>query len=236
MEITQHELHSLVADVDDVHQESMRTLGEELEEVHFGETGRKLSLARRRFLKQAGAGAALVGVGANMTWLMGRAAAQEDVPDIGAAQFAAGVELAAVGAYEAAAGRGLLDEATIALATVFLGHHQAHAATFNGLLSQVGAEENNTANEDLLAQFGPMIEEAADVPALLEIALTLEEAAASTYYAALGVLTLPDAALAVAQILPVEAQHATVLATALGKPIDDRNPPFITEGLALPLG
>jgi rubrerythrin len=236
VEITHRELRSLVADVDDVHHESMRTLGAELEEVHFGETARKLTAARRRFFKQAGTGAALVGLGANMTWLMGRAAAQDDVPDIAAAQFAAGVELAAVGAYTAAAERGILDDATIALATVFLGHHQAHAATFNGLLTQVGAPTNDTANAGLLETFGPMIAEAADAPALLEIALTLEEAAASTYYAALGVLTLPDAALAVAQILPVEAQHATVLATALGKPITDRNPPFITEGNALPLG
>ncbi len=236
MEITHRELRSLVADVDDVHHESMRTLAEELEEVHFGETGRKLSLARRRFFKQAGAGAALIGVGANMSWLMGRAAAQQDVPDVGAAQFAAGVELAAVAAYTAAAERGLLDDATIALATVFLGHHQAHAATFNGLLTQVGAETNNTADAGLLDTFGPMIAAAPDAPALLEIALTLEEAAASPYYAALGVLTLPHPALAVAQILPVEAQHATVLATALGKPIDQRNPPFITEGAALPLG
>ena len=233
MEITDKELRSLVADVDDVHHESMRTFKDELEEVHLGETARKLASARRRFMKQAGVGAAVFSFG-NMMAFAGRAAAA-DPPDIGAAQYAAGVELAAVAAYQAAAGRKLLDEGTLKLATTFASHHQAHAATFNSILSGAKAATTDKPDQALLEQFGPMIADAKDAPALLEIAFTLETAAASTYYAALGVLTIPDAALAVAQILPVESQHAVVLGTALGKPADEVTPAFENDGAALPL-
>lgn len=237
MEISTRELQSLVADVDDAHHESMRTMKEEVEEVHFGATGRRLVAARRDFLKKAGLGAAVVSVGGFAVPLggfVGRAAAQEDVPfDITAATYAAGVELAAVAAYELAAGRGLLDEATVGLATVFLGHHQDHAGTFNGLLTANNQPAVTEGDAALLETFGPMIQNAADAPALLEIAYTLETAAASTYVAALGMLTIPEAALAVSQILPVEAQHALVLATALAKPIDEQLPAFETTDASL---
>jgi hypothetical protein len=226
VEISTRELRSLVADVDDVHHEGLRTLPEEVAELH------RLVGARRSFLKKAGLASALVTAGG--LGFARRAAAQDDVPfDITAATFAAGVELAAVAAYQAAGGRGLLDEATLGLATTFAGHHQDHAGTFNGLLTSNGADAVTTPDQGLLDQFGPMITNAADAPALLEIAYTLEMAAAATYVAALGMLTIPDAALAVSQILPVEAQHALVLATALGKPIDEQLPAFETTDNSL---
>lgn len=238
METSARELRSMVADVDDVHHDAMRTLSEDLEEVHFGETGRRIVAARRHFLKQAGAGAALLTIGGVVTPVGGllarAAAAQEDLPfDITAATYAAGVELAAVAAYELAAGRGLLDEATVGLATVFLGHHRDHAGTFNGLLDANDQPMVTAGDTALLDQFGPMIQNAPDAPGLLEIAYTLETAAASTYVAALGMLTIPEAALAVAQILPVESQHALVLATALNKPVEERLPAFETTDASL---
>ena len=238
MEISTRELRSMVADVDDVHHDSMRTLHHELEEVHLGETGRRLVAARRDFIKRAGAGAALLTFAGGYAPAPGvfarAAAAQEDLPfDVVAATYAAGVELAAVAAYEAAAGRGLLDDATLGLATIFMGHHRDHAGTFNGLLESVDQPTVTEADEPLLSQFGPMIQSAADAPALLDIALTLEQAAASTYVASLGMLTIPEAALAVAQIAPVESQHAFVLATALDKPVDERLPAFETTGASL---
>jgi rubrerythrin len=241
VEISTRELRSLVADVDDVHNESMRTLPDELGELHFGPTARTVVAARRRFLKQAGTGAALVTVAGWVTPLggfLGRAAAAQDEPvDITAARYAAGVELAAVAAYGAAAGTGLItDPGVLGLATTFAGHHEAHAGTFNSLLTGNGADAVTEPDGALVRTFGPMIEAAADATTLLDIALTLENAAASTYYAALGVLTIPAAALAVAQILPVESQHAVVLATALGKPTEEILPPFETDADALALG
>jgi rubrerythrin len=241
VEIDTRTLRSMVADADDVHHDSMRTMRSELEEIHLGSTGRQLVAARRRFLKGAGAvgaGAAVLTVGGALTPARGllarAAAAQADVPfDVTAATYAAGVELAAVAAYEAAAGRGLLDDATLGLATTFAGHHTDHAGTFNGLLESVDQPRVDEPDQPLLDQFGPMIAEAADAPALLEIALTLEQAAAQTYVAALGMLTIPEAALAVAQIAPVESQHALVLATALDKPVEERLPAFETTDASL---
>jgi Ferritin-like domain len=196
VEISTRQLRSMVADVDDAHHDSMRTLRSELEEVHIGETGRQMVAARRDFLKKVGAGAALVtigGVAAPATGVLARAAAaQDDLPfDVVAASYAAGVELAAVAAYEAAAGRGLLDQATLGLATVFLGHHRDHAGTFNGLLASTGQPTVDQPDGGLLSQFAPMIQSAPDAASLLDIALTLEQAAAATYVDSLGSLTLP---------------------------------------------
>jgi rubrerythrin len=232
VDITARQLRSMVADVDDVHHESMRTLGSELEELHLGETGRRLVEGRREFLRKAGAGAALAAAGAmgavGTSAVMARAAAaQVGLPiDVVVATYAARVELAAVAAYEAAAGRGLLDQATIDLATVFIGHHNDHAGAFNGLLTAVGQPTVAEPDAGLLSQYSPMIASAPDSRALLEIALALEQTAAATYVDALGRLELPEAALAVAQIAPVESQHALVLATALNQPIAERLPAF----------
>lgn len=238
VEISTRQLRTMVADVDDAHHDSMRTLKSELEEVHVGETGRQIVAARRDFLKKAGAGAAVVTIGgfaAPGTGLLARAAAaQEDLPfDVIAATYAAGVELAAVAAYQTAAGRGLLDQATVGLATVFLGHHQDHAGTFNGLLETTGQPTVTAPDAGLLSRFGPLLQSAPDAPALLEIALLLEQAAAATYVDSLGSLTLPEVALAVAQIAPVESQHALVLATALNKPVEERLPAFETTSSSL---
>lgn len=229
MEITARQLRSMVEDVDDAHHQSMRTLASELEELHLGETGRRLVEGRREFLKKAGVGAAAaLGTAFGASGVMARAAAaQAGLPvDVLVATYAARVELAAVAAYEAAAGRGLLDQATIGLATVFISHHNDHAGAFNGLLAAVGQPTVGEPDGGLLSQYSPLIATAPDAAALLEVALTLEQAAAATYVDALGRLELPEAALAVAQIAPVESQHALVLATALNKPVDERLPAF----------
>jgi hypothetical protein len=231
VEITARRLRSMVEDVDDAHHDSMRTLAAELEELHLGETGRRIVEERRDLLKKAGAGLALAAVGSlagPTSRVMARAAAaQASLPvDVLVATYAVRVELAAVAAYEAAAGRGLLDPATIDLATVFIGHHTDHAGAFNGLLALVDQPAVDEPDGGLLSQYAPQIAEAPDAATLLEIALTLEQAAAATYVDALGRLELPESALAVAQIAPVESQHALVLATALNKPVAERLPAF----------
>jgi rubrerythrin len=238
VEISTRQLRSMVADVDDAHHDSMRTLQSELEELHVGETGRRIVAARRDFLKKAGAGAALMTVGgvvAPATGVLARAAAaQDDLPfDVIAASYAAGVELAAVAAYDAAAARGLLDAVALQLAVTFQGHHRDHAGTFNGLLMATGQPTVDQPDGGLLSQYGPLLQTAPDALGLLDVALQLEQAAAATYVDSLGSLTLPDAALAVAQIAPVESQHALVLATVLDKPVEERLPAFETTSSSL---
>ncbi len=229
MEISARELRSLVADVDDVHHEGMRTMPEEgrraapPSSAPAGASSRRPAWPRRRRGRRRRSPSFARRAPPRTT---SRSTSRRR-PSPPASSWRA------VAAYQAAGGRGLLDDATLGLATTFAGHHQDHAGTFNGLLTANGADAVTMLDQGLLDQFGPLITDAADAPALLEIAYTLEMAAAATYVAALGMLTIPDAALAVSQILPVEAQHALVLATALGKPIDEQLPAFETTDNSL---
>ncbi len=232
MHITTMELRRMASDVDDLQRDSMRTLRDELEEVHYGDTAQVLRRSRRSFLKRSAAGGALVSVGSSLipiTRFLPSAGAQE-LTDGDIAAFAESVELAAVAAYTVAAESGKLDAAVVEVGTMFAGHHQEHAGAFAGLS---GGAATGMPNATILAAFGPMLQAAPDQAALLEIAFGLEQAAAATYLFALGALADPGAAAATATVLPVESQHAVVLGTALGKSFDEFMPSFETQDAAL---
>jgi hypothetical protein len=233
--ISARELRSLVERVDDQHRDGMRSVRSELDELHFGETARRFGSTRRQLLTRAAAGGALLSLGGALVPVsrLLPAAAAQGLTDVDIASFAASVELAAVAPYQAALDSGKVTDAAVGgAATTFQAHHQEHAAAFNGLATANGADEVG-ANQAVLAAFGPMLEAAADQAAILEIALQLEEGAASTYLFALGALTVPEAYSATATILPIESQHATVLATVLGKPAEEYLPAFVTQDAAL---
>jgi rubrerythrin len=211
-------LAELSDEVDQLHHESMKTVEQDLAEVHFGEVAGQLRDARRRFLSKSLVGGAAITAG-SMVMPISRflpAAFAADTPsDADLAKFAQSLELAAVAAYKAAAATGKLSAPVSDVASVFQGHHQDHADAFAAILGDAAVTKPN---KGVLAAFAPKIKSAADEKALLEIAYTIEEAAAATYYSALGVVKDQKAAGALATILPVESQHAVVLATALGKP------------------
>ena len=147
------------------------------------------------------------------------------------AAFAESVELAAVAAYTAAAKSGLVTtKAVLDAATAFAGHHQEHAAAFG---AAAGAAATKKANAKLLDAVGAQLAAAKDEKGILEIAFGLENAAAATYLFALGALTSKGALQLTASILPVEAQHAVVLGTVLGKSATDIFPNFETQSAAL---
>lgn len=226
MEITTRALRQLAADVDDQHHEAMATIHEDLREVHFGETSRTLASSRRRFLRDAGLGGAALTIGSTlvpMSRLMPAAWAQETLSDGDLAAFAESVELAAVEAYTAAIETGLLDGGVVNVAEIFREHHDEHAAAFAGVASEAATGE---ANQAVLDVFAPLIAEATDQDALLQIAQDLENGAAATYFYSLGILQDRDAALAVATILPIESQHAVVLGQALGQELEEYVPTF----------
>ena len=140
------------------------------------------------------------------------------------------MELAAVAAYTAAGETGLIDPAVLEVATMFAGHHQEHADAFAGVAGDAATGE---ANQAVLDVFAPKIADAADQAALLQIAQDLENGAASTYFFSLGILQDPTNALAVATILPIEAQHAVVLGQALGQDLEEYVPSFESQAAAL---
>ncbi len=235
MQISPRELRDLASSVDDMHRDGMRTLRDELEEVHRGDTARVLTRSRRQFLTRAGTGGVALAAATTVTpfasFLPTAWARPAQALDDGAiAVFAESVELAAVAAYGAAAGTGLIAAEVLPVAQMFAGHHQEHAGAFAGL---AGDAATGAPNQALLDEFGPLIGAAPDQAALLEIAFTLEQAAAATYLFALGALQSPEAAAATATILPVESQHAVVLGQALGKPTSDFIPSFETQSGAL---
>lgn len=218
MGIHPRRLRAMTDEVDQLHHESMRTVGDQLEEVHLGGLAREHGPARRRFLQQMAAGGAVLTVGSQLVpfgRLLPAAWAQdgaEEPTDLEIAAFAASVELAAVSAYRAAVDSGQLSEPVTALARLFGSHHSAHAAALNDLLAEEIMEPNDT-----LLSLTRLVEGSGDEASVLDVVLGIEEAAAATYYAALGTLDQQTAA-AVATILPVESQHAVVLATVLERP------------------
>lgn len=230
MEISERELARLVRDVDDSHRQGMTTMAADIAELHQGEGARLRRGPQRTLVRAAGLGGAAVAIGSvllPMGRLIGVANAQSG--DAGVAAFAESVELAAVAAYMAAAQSGkVTTKAVLDAATTFAGHHKEHGAAFGGA---AGSAATGKANQKLLDAVGPQLQAAADENAVLEIAYSLENAAAATYLFALGALTSKAALQLTASILPVESQHAIVLGTVLGKPATDKTylPPFQTE-------
>ena len=237
MQISAKELRHLANDVDDQHHEAMRNFKEEAAELHLTASRG----ARRSFLKKAGiagVGGTLLTAGgglATFTRLGGLAAAQDGLTDTVIAGYAQSIELAAVAAYTAAAPK--LSGDVLAVATMFAGHHQQHADAFGAV---AGDDARPEANPKLVADVTPTLEAvAAAAPSdeltaqILGFAKGVENQAAYTYAAALTLLTDPAYAAATSTILPIEAQHATVISLALGEDPDSWFPTGAFESSAL---
>jgi rubrerythrin len=228
MEISEHELRHLARQVDDQHREAIRDFRSEVADLHLDAA----QGSRRRFLARAGAvgvGAAVMTAGGGVLSLgrFGGVASAAGLTDTQIAGYAQSVELAAVAVYTAAAPA--LKGDTLKVAQLFASHHQDHAEAFG---SVAGKDARPTANPKLVAAVQPALDSVAATVAakrdatddVLELARTLEDQATYTYAAALTALISPEYAAATSTILPIEAQHATVLAIALGKGAADLFP------------
>lgn len=227
MNISESELRALTQEVDDLHREGIAELPRQIAELHHGE-GR---------LHRPGGVATLAGAGVaiavgSMLLPAGRLMrAYAADGDAGLAAFAESVELAAVEAYKAAAASGKVTTAAVGeAAATFAGHHAEHAAAFGAAAGDAATKKPNPL---LLDAVGQQLAGAADEAAVLKIAYDLENAAAATYLFALGALTSAAALQLTASILPVEAQHAVVLAQVLGLGAADFLPSFQTNAGAL---
>jgi hypothetical protein len=240
VQISAKELRHLASDVDDMHHEAMRSFKEEASELHLAAARG----SRRSFMKKtgiAGVGGTLLATGGGLfvPKLAGLAGAQEGLTDTAIAGYAQSVELAAVAAYTAAAPA--LSGDVLAVATLFAGHHQEHADAFGAV---AGDDARPEANEALVAAVTPTLTTVADAveagetgdeltTAVLQFAKVLENQAAYTYAAALTLLTDAAYAAATSTILPIEAQHATVLSLALGEGPEEWFPTGAFESAAL---
>jgi Ferritin-like domain len=232
MEISERSLRQMVREVDDRHREGMKTIRDDIAALHT---------SRRRFLRDAGAGLAVV-IGASVVpfgALTGSAAAQSAAPakpltDAQIATFAESVELAAVAVYTQVLASGkLTTPAVIAAATLFKSHHMDHAQAFGAFAGDAATAKPNPG---VLQAVGDQVSEASDQPHMLAVAFSTENAAAATYLYAIGLLSSVEALAACASIMPVEAEHATLLGYVLGLDADtdaDYVPPFQAPDQAL---
>ena len=135
--------------------------------------------------------------------------------DLVLARTAASVELLAVDAYQAAIDSGVVTTQAVAdAATLFQSHHQEHAGALNGVVREAGGEEVTEANAFLMENLVASADLSSEL-AIVQFARSLEDAAASTYVFAAGVLTAPELRQAIMSIGGVEARHVTALDLAL---------------------
>ena len=249
IEISEHELRSMTANLDDMHHATLPVMKEALAEWselhHELRTGvAKIAPSRRGFL--LGAGVALGGLalaacgsssksssaGSTTTPTSGSATTTGGgalTGDLAVVALAASLENLAVQTYAggisaATAGKlGTVPPAVVNFAQTVKSHHTQHAAAWNAVLA--GANKpmvtgiDKTVNDAVVA---PAFAKVTDVGGLATLALELENVAAATYLEAISVVTAPAGIKTAATIEPVELQHAAILSFILGKyPVPD---------------
>ena len=216
-----------VAESTEQHHESMRTIDGDIRDLH-AETRKALGGATRRdFLIRSALATTAVTIGSQIlpmgTLFTGVAGAQA-LTDQDIAAFAASIEYAAVAAYQAAGASGkMTTKAVVDAATLFGSQHKAHGDAFAG--ASGGKIAKDTANKTLSATLSTQLSQAASEKDVVELAFTVENAAAATYQFAMGALKDPSALKLAASILAIEAGHAAVLGQVLfmGDPSKDKD-------------
>ena len=130
--------------------------------------------------------------------------------DAGLQAFAQSMELALVQAYtEVATAVTITSPAAIDATTTIVQHHEQHA---QALGAAAGDRATNAPNRRIVSRFRVDLRKAADEAAALGALIGFENEAASTYMFVLGSLEAIPALQLAASILPVESEHAVVLA------------------------
>jgi hypothetical protein len=144
------------------------------------------------------------------------------------ATLAAGLEVLAVGTYQAAldaAGSGALGDVPPAVAefvTKALSQHQAHLDAWNKVLSDAGAPEVTEPNAALKPTVDAAFAKVTDVGGAATLAAMLEDIAAATYQSAIPLITNKDAITLAGSIQIIDRQHLAILNFVLGSyPVPD---------------
>jgi hypothetical protein len=179
---------------------------------------RSMAGSRRTFLQQAGALTLGAGAAGLIAARPAIAAAPKFRSDVGVIQTALALEHEGIAAYRLAGKSGLLSKGTLEVATIFMGHHEAHRDSLAKLVMQAGMKPVEPKSD---AQYVDELKLAAlksekDVVAL---ATTLERGAASAYIGQISAIRDPKLANLFASISADEATHWTTLNAAGGAPI-----------------
>ena len=249
MQISEHELEVMTADLDEIHHATLPVMKEALaewNELHQQlRTGvSKIAPSRRGFLLGAGValgGLALAACGSSSKSSTPAASGSTTTPssaptgggkltgDLAVVALAASLENLAVQTYDAgisAATKGSLGTvppAIVTFATTVKSHHTQHAAAWNAVLAGNNTPMvtgiDKTVNDAVVA---PAFAKVKDGGGLAKLALELENVAAATYLEAISVVANPAGIKTAATIEPVELQHAAILNFVLGNyPVPD---------------
>ena len=249
MPISEAELTEMTRDLDDAHHESLPSMRESLTEWSESSDDIRSGItqlvstpsSRRAFLLGSGAvlgGFALVGSGVGSglaAAATGRSAgvpsaqsAQKLSGDLAVVALAASLENLAVGTYQAAIDavtQGKLTgvpDAVVTFAQTAQSQHKDHAAAWNAVLTGAGKQAVSGVDVTVKKGVDQAFAKVTDVPGLATLALDLENVAAATYIAAIGVVKSPAGIKTAATIQPVEMQHAAILNFLLGQyPVPD---------------
>ncbi len=176
--------------------------------------------ARRAFLRRSLLAAGAVGGGALGTSMLSRVfttAYAASSPDVMMLQTAAAIENLAVAVYTKAAGlppsvSGASIPTVLAFVRMTIKQHTDHANAFNAAATQLGGAAQTKIDQTVYdAVVTPALAKAKGPADVVELAQTLEDAAAQTYVKFGGAVDDRNALNAFATIAPVEAQHSAVL-------------------------
>jgi hypothetical protein len=134
--------------------------------------------------------------------------------DLTLAKTAASLEALAVATYDTAIGSGLVTTAAIGdAAKLFRSHHEAHLDALNALIEQNGQTRVTDPNAAVKsAVVDPAVAAAKTEADIVNLAFTLEDAAAQTYVFAATRLSVPELRSTIMTIGGVEARHRAILA------------------------
>jgi hypothetical protein len=234
LEISEAELVEMTRDLEAVHQDvSLPALQQSVEqwvETNHEAAGPRRA-SRRSFL--LGSGAAAVGgvllaacgsssssgsgatttVGGKLSSLTGDlkvAALAASLENLGVYAYNAGIQAATAGRL------GSVPPAVVTFAQTAMAQHTQHAEAWNAVLTGAGKAKVTVTDPALTPTVNQMFSQVTDVPGLARLALTIENVAAQTYQAGIGVLSSSQALATAATIQPVEMQHAAILNFVLG--------------------
>jgi len=245
MHLSEAELRAMSADLDAMHHDLTlpalkSSLAEWTEEIQAGDTRRRGSFARRRFLTVTGgaAGAALLAAcsssssttaavatsagatasGAAMNGGEGQQLAGDlrvvalaaSLENSGIATYAAGIKAATAGQL------GTVPPAVVTFAQTAMSQHQDHQKAWNAVLIAAGKQPVTTVDPVVQPTINTAFAKVTNVTGLAKLALLVENTAGETYQNGLSVIKSTAGIKTAASIQPVEFQHAAILNFLLG--------------------
>jgi hypothetical protein len=233
MAISEHELNTMTAELDMLHNETFPSVHKTLDEfsANLAAMSRKPA-GRRTFLLGLGGAAAagaLAACSSSKSSSSGgstpakSSAGATYTGDLKVVALAAALENLAVTAYQGAltaAGKGTLGTVPPAVATFVttaMKQHKDHSEAWNAVLRKAGKPVITGAPLSITNDQVAMLNAAKSVPDVAKLALNLENVAAQTYTFAAANVSDNGGIVTAATIQPVETMHAAILNFVLGQ-------------------